>query len=89
VTLNIVAPENAANCPALVFVHGGGHETGTVSELPYGTCTEYAGHGIVYRLGRLSAQRVSRCSAAGIFGLFDLLAALLLAAAQPRRLRRR
>jgi carboxylesterase type B len=75
VTLNIVAPENAANCPVLVFVHGGGHETGTVSELPYGTCTEYAGHGIVYvSVGyRLNVFSLFRCRN---FGLFDLLAAL-------------
>ena len=47
-TLNIIAPKGAKNCPVLVFIHGGGHETGTVGELPYGLCTEYAKRGIIY-----------------------------------------
>ncbi|MBQ8278306.1 MAG: carboxylesterase family protein [Roseburia sp.] len=47
-TLNIVAPVDAKNLPVLIFIHGGGHETGTVGEMPYGLCTEYAKRGIVY-----------------------------------------
>lgn len=74
VTLNIVAPENAENCPALVFVHGGGHETGTVSELPYGVCTEYAKHGVIFvSVGyRLNVFSLFRCKN---LGLFDILTA--------------
>lgn len=48
VTLNIVAPERAHDCPVLAFIHGGGHETGTVGELPYGACEAYAAHAVVY-----------------------------------------
>ena len=48
VTMNIVAPAKAENCPVLVFVHGGGHDTGLVGELPYGECEAYAKRGIVF-----------------------------------------
>ena len=46
--LNIAAAKGAKEQPVLVFIHGGGFETGTVGELPYGDCREYAKHGIVY-----------------------------------------
>lgn len=48
VTLNIVSPAHADHLPVLAFIHGGGHETGTVGEMPYGACTEYAKRDIVY-----------------------------------------
>jgi carboxylesterase type B len=47
-TLNIVAPADASRCGVLVFIHGGGFETGTVGDLPYGACTEYARQGVVF-----------------------------------------
>ena len=47
-TLNIVAPSEAEKAPVLVFIHGGGHETGTVGELPYGDCRAYAEKGILF-----------------------------------------
>ena len=47
-TLNIVAPSGAEKAPVLIFIHGGGHETGTVGELPYGDCSAYAREGIVF-----------------------------------------
>lgn len=34
--------------PVLIYIHGGGFETGTVSELPGGISTEYAKRDIVY-----------------------------------------
>ena len=34
--------------PVLIFFHGGGFETGTVGELPYGTCPEYAKRDILF-----------------------------------------
>ncbi len=71
-TLNIIAARDAKDQPVLVFIHGGGFETGTVSELPYGTCTEYAGHGIVfvslgYRLNVFSLYEN------GNYGLKDMI----------------
>lgn len=47
-TLNIVAPSDAEKAPVLIFIHGGGHETGTVGEMPYGDCSVYAREGIVF-----------------------------------------
>ena len=47
-TLNVVVPTDAKALPVLLFIHGGGFETGTVGEPPYGLCTEYTKRGIVY-----------------------------------------
>ena len=71
-TMNIIASENAKDHPVLVFIHGGGFETGTVGELPYGTCTEYAKHNIVfvslgYRLNVFSLYE------SGNYGLQDMV----------------
>ena len=71
-TMNIIARENADKDPVLVFIHGGGFETGTVGELPYGTCTEYAKHNIVfvslgYRLNVFSLYE------SGNYGLKDMV----------------
>ncbi len=73
-TLNIVVPKNAKNCPVLVFIHGGGHETGTVGEPPYGLCTEYVKRDVVfvsvgYRLNVFSLYEANN------FGLHDQIAA--------------
>ncbi len=46
--LNIVTRKDAKNDPVLIFIHGGGFETGTIGELPYGHCTEYAKHNVVF-----------------------------------------
>ena len=71
-TMNIIARENAKKDPVLVFIHGGGFETGTVGELPYGTCTEYAKHNIVFvSLGyRLNVFALYE---SGNYGLKDLV----------------
>ncbi len=47
-TLNIVTPSNEGKLPVLLFFHGGAFETGTVGELPYGTCRGYANRDIVF-----------------------------------------
>ena len=71
-TMNIIAREKAKKDPVLVFIHGGGFETGTVGELPYGTCTEYAKHNVVfvslgYRLNVFSLYE------SGNYGLHDMI----------------
>ena len=71
-TLNIITPPQPENCPVLVYIHGGGHETGTVGELPYGTSTEYAGRGVIlvslgYRLNVFHLFRSRN------YGLHDLV----------------
>lgn len=74
-TLNIVKPLQGENCPVLVFIHGGGHETGTVGELPYGDTQEYAKRGIVYvSVGyRLNVFSLYRCRN---YGLYDQMTAI-------------
>jgi para-nitrobenzyl esterase len=47
-TLNIVTPSNEGKRPVLLFFHGGAFETGTVGELPYGTCRGYANRDVVF-----------------------------------------
>ena len=74
-TLNIVTPLQAEDCPVLIFIHGGGHETGTVGELPHGDTEEYAKRGIVYvsvgyRLNVFSLYRSRN------YGLYDQMAAI-------------
>lgn len=74
-TLNIVTPMEAKHMPVLIFIHGGGHETGTVGEMPYGLCTEYAKRGIIfvsigYRLNVFSLYDGMN------YGLYDQIAAV-------------
>lgn len=38
----------AAKLPVLVYIHGGGHENGTIREAPYGLPTAYTDRGILY-----------------------------------------
>jgi len=73
--LTITTPEQAENCPVLVFIHGGGHETGTIGEPPYGRSREYAKRGVIlvsvgYRLNVLHLYRSRN------YGLMDQLAAI-------------
>lgn len=74
-TLTIVKPLSGERCPVLVFLHGGGHETGTVGEPPYGDTQEYAKRGVVYvsvgyRLNVFSLYRSKN------YGLFDQMTAI-------------
>ncbi|MCR5154115.1 MAG: carboxylesterase family protein, partial [Lachnospiraceae bacterium] len=73
--LSIITPKEAKNCPVLVFIHGGGFETGTIGELPYGSSTEYAKRGIIlvsvgYRLNVFSLIDAKN------FGLYDQVEAV-------------
>lgn len=74
-TLNVIAPAGAKDLPVLIFIHGGGHETGTVGDLPYGLCTEYAKRDIIfvsigYRLNVFSLYDGMN------YGLYDQAAAV-------------
>ncbi len=71
-TLNVIADEKAEKQPVLVFIHGGGFETGNVGEMPYGITTEYAKHGIVYvSLGH--RLNVFSLYETGNYGLHDMV----------------
>lgn len=70
--LNIIERKDADHDPVLIFVHGGGFETGTAGDLPYGESTEYARRGIIlvnlsYRLNVFSLFE------SGNYGLQDIL----------------
>ena len=75
VTLNIVAPKEAKDCPVIAFIHGGGFEVGNIAELPYGLTKEYAKRDVIlvsigYRLNVFSLYR------GGNYGLHDMAAAV-------------
>lgn len=74
-TLNIMTPENPENCPVLIYIHGGGFQTGKQSEHPCGTSLEYAGHGIILvSIGyRLNVFGLYRCEN---YYLYDQLCAI-------------
>ena len=77
--LNIYAPEKAKNCPVIVFIYGGGFDSGSNAEQPFdGSC--YAAKGIItvfinYRvgvLGYLTHEEIKkRFGRDGNFGLDD------------------
>ena len=74
-TLNILSPSREGKHPVLLFLHGGAFETGTIGELPYGTCTEYEKRGIVfvsigYRLNVFALHGGEN------YGLMDMIAAV-------------
>ena len=82
--LNIFTPVNAAGCPVIIFIHGGGFDSGINSESPYDGCG-LAGRGIVsvfinYRVGVLGyfthEELKKRCGREGNFGLDDQLTAV-------------
>ena len=67
--LSITAPKEGNKHPVVIFIHGGGWETGCISDLPYET-EEYAKRGIVlvsvgYRLNVFSFYEC------GNYGLLD------------------
>lgn len=73
--LSVIAPAECRNAPVILFFHGGGHETGTVGELPYGQSLEYAKRGILlvsagYRLNVFSLYRSRN------YGLLDQMEAI-------------
>jgi len=76
-TLNVWAPQAAAKAPVMVWIHGGGNQTGS-SAVKYYDGAAFARDGIVlvslnYRLGKLGFEPHG---GEANFGLWDQLAAL-------------
>lgn len=77
-SLNVVTPAalSVGLLPVLCFIHGGGFETGTVGELPYGDTAEYARRDIIYvSLGH--RLNVFSLYESGNYGLHDMVAGLM------------
>ena len=82
--LNVYTPLGAENCPVLLFIHGGGFDSGVNSESPFDG-TGLAGRGVVtvfinYRvgpLGYLTHREIrEKTGRDGNFGLDDQLTAI-------------
>jgi para-nitrobenzyl esterase len=79
--LNVVAPAGATNLPVLVWIHGGGYQTGDGTQGPGDGAVFARAHGVVvvsfnYRLGALGFLAVDGEEHSGAFGLHDQIAAL-------------
>ena len=81
---NIYTPENAADCPVIVFFHGGGFNSGSNSEEPFrgyelskrGVIIVYANYRVGV-LGYFSHEDIEKsCKRNGNFGLDDQLQAI-------------
>jgi len=78
--LNVFSPDLDGSAPVMVWLHGGGFETGTASMSWYDG-RSLARRGVVvvavgYRLGALGYLRVPGAVGSGCFGLLDQIAAL-------------
>jgi para-nitrobenzyl esterase len=79
--LNVSAPAGAAGLPVLVWLHGGGYQSGSGTDIA-GDGAEFArNHSVVvvtlnYRLGALGFLAVAGEAHSGAFGLHDQIAAL-------------
>lgn len=86
-TLNVWAPEGAADAPVLAYIHGGGNTTGTASDPLYDGAALAGRTGSIvvtfeYRLGALgfltteSLNKESAVGVSGNYGILDQIAAL-------------
>ncbi|MFC5631000.1 carboxylesterase family protein [Streptococcus caledonicus] len=79
--LNIWTPQNADNCPVILYIHGGAFQSGAGNELPFDG-THFAKKGIIfatcnYRLGPLGFASIDdEDGKRANFGLYDQLTAL-------------
>ncbi|MGW3635457.1 carboxylesterase family protein [Streptomyces sp. NPDC005122] len=79
--LNVTAPAGAEGRPVLLWIHGGGYQVGTGTDIAgYGAALVRA-HGVVvvtfnYRLGALGFLALDGEEHTGAFGLHDQIAAL-------------
>jgi para-nitrobenzyl esterase len=79
--LNVTAPAGATDRPVLFWVHGGGYETGSGTDMARDGAAFAKTHGIVvvtfnYRLGALGFLDVEGEQPTGALGLHDQIAAL-------------
>lgn len=79
--LNVTAPAGAADNPVLFWVHGGGYETGSGTDMAGDGAAFARSHGLVvvtsnYRLGALGFLDVEGEQPTGALGLHDQIAAL-------------
>jgi para-nitrobenzyl esterase len=79
--LNVTAPAGAGGRPVLVWVHGGGYQSGSGTDMAGDGSVFARSHGLVvvtfnYRLGALGFLAVPGESPTGAFGLHDQVAAL-------------
>jgi para-nitrobenzyl esterase len=79
--LNVTAPAGAQDRPVLVWLHGGGYQTGSGPHMAGDGSSFAASHGLVvvtvnYRLGALGFLAVDGEEHTGAFGLHDQIAAL-------------
>ncbi len=78
-TLDIVAPKGE-KLPVLMFIHGGGYETGMVNDLPYGGSTAYVDQGVIlvsisYRMNAFGLYN-DGVKYKGNYGVADQIAAI-------------
>lgn len=79
--LNVSAPVDANSSPVLVWVHGGGYQTGSGTDMAGDGKRFVRSHGLVvvsfnYRLGALGFLAIEGERPTGAFGLHDQIAAL-------------
>ena len=79
--LNVTAPAGAVDRPVLFWVHGGGYENGSGTDMAADGAAFARSHGLVvvtfnYRLGALGFLDVDGETPAGALGLHDQVAAL-------------
>ncbi|MFD8424727.1 carboxylesterase/lipase family protein [Streptomyces sp. NPDC059466] len=79
--LNVTAPAGAEDRPVLLWIHGGGYQVGTGTDIAGDGAVFARAHGVVvvtfnYRLGALGFLALDGEAHTGAFGLHDQIAAL-------------
>ncbi|MDT3397722.1 carboxylesterase family protein [Streptomyces sp. B1866] len=79
--LNVTAPAGASRNPVLVWIHGGGYQSGSGTDMAGDGAAFARDHGLVvvtfnYRLGALGYLSLAGEEHTGAYGLYDQIAAL-------------
>jgi para-nitrobenzyl esterase len=79
--LNITAPAGASGRPVIMWLHGGGYQTGSGTDMATGGSSFARSHGVLvvtfnYRLGALGFLALDGETHTGAYGLHDQIAAL-------------